>query len=136
MRQRRWGQLIIFLGVVLISAYVLSGIGPMAYCFLPFASGVMVDVTNDGSMPVSNLEISFTGGEKTLAKLDPGSTHQFRVEPTGESSVVINFVDALGNSHGEDVDVYLEKNYMGTIAVKIDRFGRIARKDDIRMCPN
>jgi len=136
MSQRRWGQLIICLGVVLIGAYALSGIGPTAYCFLPFSSGVMVDVTNDGSAPVSNLEISFTGGEKTLAKLDPGSNHQFRVKPTGDSGVFLSFVDVLGNSHREEVRVYLEKNYQGTIDVKIDQSGKIAWKDEITACPN
>lgn len=69
------GQLILVLGVALfglILGYSLQIPLRVLGCFLPFPIGVVVDVTNKGSAPVSNLRISFTGGEDTWAKLDQG----------------------------------------------------------------
>lgn len=133
------GQFILVLGVVLMGL-VLGYSLPFSLrdlgCFLPFSTGVLVNVTNEGSAPVSNLRISFTGGENTWAKLDPGRAQMFRIKPSGESDVTFSFVDALGNAHSQKVDVYFEKNYQGTIDVKIDRVSKITWQDDITVCPN
>jgi hypothetical protein len=112
------------------------GFGLGACCPLGLSAGAIVNVTNDGPTPVSNLRVSFKGGEKSLAKLDPGRAQMFRVKPSGESDVTLRFVDALGDAHSHNVDVYLEKNYRGTIDVKIDRFGKITWQDKITPCPN
>ena len=102
---------------------------------LPFPPGVVVNVTNEGSVPASNLKINFAGGEKTSVKLAAGRAQMFRIKPL-DSGVTLSFVDAQGNLHSQEVDAYLEKNYHGTIDVKIDRFGKITWKDDITVCPN
>jgi len=122
MKQRHWGQLIIFLGSALFIAYVLitSPLIPLTYCFFPFLSGVMVNVTNDGPTPVSNLAIVFQDGEKVLAKLEPGRTHTFRVKPSVESGIDVRFVDALGNGHSHKPDVYISRYSRGTITITLD----------------
>lgn len=133
------GQLILVLGVALfglVLGYSLQIPLRVLGCFVPFSTGVVVDVTNEGSAPVSNLRISFTVGENTLAKLDPGRTYTVRIKPSGESGVVIHFVDASGNLHSQEVGGYLETNYYGTIDIKIDRFGKITWQNDIIACPN
>jgi hypothetical protein len=132
------GKLVLALGVALfglVLGYSLPfSLGELG-CFLPFRIGVVINVTNDGSMPVSNLRISFNRGENTWAKLDPGRAQMFKIKPS-DSGVVLSFVDALGNLHSQKVDVYLEKNYHGTIDIKIDRSGKITWKDEIIACPN
>jgi len=129
-RQRCWAKLIRAFAI----AFVGFGLG--ACCFLPFSRGVIVDVTNEGSAPISNLKISFTGGERTLSKLGAESTHEFRVKPTGESDIIISFLDASGSAHSHGDIVYLEPNYQGRIDIKVDRLGNVTSKDDITACPN
>ena len=131
--------LVLVLGVALfgiILGYSLQIPLRVLGCFLPFSIGVVVDVTNEGTAPVSDLRVSFTGGENMWAKLDPGRTHTIKIKPAGDSGVVLNFVDVSGNLHTQEVGEYLEKNYYGTIDVKIDRFGKIAWQDDITACAN
>ena len=129
-RQRFRAKLIRALAVALI------GFNLGACCFLPFSRGVIVDVTNEGSAPISNLKINFKGGNKTLSELGVGITHEFIVKPSGESDIDISFLDAKGNAHNCKVDVYFEANYQGRIDIKVDRLGNVTWKDDITACPN
>ncbi|MGE3978356.1 MAG: hypothetical protein AB7F94_12310 [Nitrospira sp.] len=71
-----------------------------------------------------------------MGEVGPGRTHTIRIKPTGDSGVILSFVYAWGNEHSQEVNVYLEKNYYGTIDIKIDRFGKITGKNDITACPN
>lgn len=118
-----------------VLAVALIGFG-LGACCLPFSGGVNVDVTNEGSTPIANLKISFTGSERTLSKLGAGSTHEFRVQPTGESDITISFLDANGSTHSHGDIVYLEPNYQGRVDIKVDRLGNVKSKDDITACPN
>jgi hypothetical protein len=117
-------------------AVAFIGLELSACCFLPFSQGVIVDVTNDGSAPLSNLKVSFTGGERMLMRLEPRSTHEFRIKSTGDSGVSISFQDASGSAHSYELNVYLEPNYCGKIDIKVDRFGKITSQDEITVCPN
>lgn len=127
MRQRFRAKLIRVLAVALI------GFSVGACCFL-FPAGVKVDVTNEGSEPISDLKINFKGGNKTLSELGVGSTHEFIVKPSGESDIDISFLDSKGNARNYKVDVYFETNYQGRIDIKVDRLGNVTWKDDITPC--
>ena len=129
MRQRFRAKLIRVLAVVLI------GFSLGACCFL-FPAGVKVNVTNEGSEPISDLKINFKGGNKTLSELGVGSTHEFIVKPPGESDIIVSFLDARGNARNYKVDVYIETRSQGRIDIKVDRLGNVRWEDHITSCPN
>jgi hypothetical protein len=120
--------------LIRVLAVALIGFGLGACCF-PFSEGVKVDVTNEGSGPLSDLKISFKGGDRTLSKLGVGSTHEFIVKPTGESDITLSFSDASGSARSHKVDVYIEPSCQGRIDIKVDRLANVTWKDDITLCP-
>jgi hypothetical protein len=82
-------------------------------------SGVKVVVANQGSKPITKLQLAFTGGQQNLPELAPGADHKFMINPSGESRIDISFIDANGNTRTTKLDVYLGKDYEGEIAVRI-----------------
>lgn len=88
-------------------------------------SGVKVIVTNQGTKPITNLQVLFSGGSENSQKLGPGTTHEFTVNPAGESSIDLRFVDADGSLQTIKLDVYLGKNYEGALDVQIASDGTV-----------
>jgi hypothetical protein len=98
-----------FLAAVVLAFLALAGCGRT----------VSVIVTNNAPSPAKNLSISFTGGSKNLQSVGPGESVVFRLNPTGESDLSLQFVDYQGRTNCSQANVYLEHDYHGTILATI-----------------
>jgi hypothetical protein len=96
-------------------------------------AGVKVTVNNASGGQITNLQIKFTGGSRSAAKLKPSESFQTKVNPNGSSHLVVEFTDASGKQHSSNVDVYFERNYGGSIQVTIDPGGKVTWKDDVKV---
>ena len=92
-------------------------------------SGVMVVVSNDGEKSISNLQLAFVGGKENLQSLAGGMSHEFTINPSGESGIDLSFTHSDGVARSTKLDVYLGKNYEGKIEVHIAADGTVKLKD-------
>ncbi len=95
--------------------------------------GVTVMVNNASGGEITNLQVKFTGGSKSSPKLKPAESFETKVNPSGESHLVVEFVDSSGKQHSVNVDVYFEHNYSGTIHVTIEPDGNVTWKDETKV---
>lgn len=95
--------------------------------------GVVVTIANNTGGEITRLEVRFTGGSKSVPKLRAGESFKTRINPDGESSLVILFNDASGKKHSAEADVYFGHGYRGRIDVKIRPDGTLSWKDDIKV---
>ena len=114
--------------VVLIAALLMvSGTG--LACWRLLTSGVTVSVINATGGEVTNVQIEFTGGSKSFPKLKFGESLEIRVNPDGESDLVVRFADSSGKQFSANDIVYFEHNYRGTIHITIGPDGKVTSKD-------
>ncbi len=95
-------------------------------------AGVAVTVTNATGGEITGLEVRFTGGSKSRPMLRASESFEAKINPRGESHLVIVFTDSSGKQHSAEVDVYFERGYRGTIRVTIRPDGTVSWKDEIK----
>jgi hypothetical protein len=105
----KWGSLLLVLTLLL--AWVDVGACSR--------SGVKVVVSNHGPKSITNLQIAFTGGTESLQSLAAGTTHEFTINPTGESGIDLSFTASDGVVQNTKLDVYLGRNYEGRLEVQV-----------------
>jgi hypothetical protein len=103
-----------------VVASVLVALG--SYVFL--GRGVAVIVKNDSGSEMTNLQIKYTDGRKSCPQLPPAKSFKTKVNPDGETSLVVEFVDASGKHHSAEIDVYIEHNYGGSVTITIQPDGK------------
>lgn len=111
--------------VVLIFVAVLVGL----LGWRGVTSGVAVTVTNGSGADITSLSVRFTGGRRSAPRVEPAGRFRTRVNPTGESDLVVEFLDASGNGHTNEVDVYLEPDYRGAVRITIQTNGSVTWED-------
>lgn len=82
--------------------------------------GINVIVENRGGESIKNLSIDFTGGNHFIGELLPQESNRAGIKPTSESDLKVSFTDSLGNNKTENIDLYIEPGYSGTIYISID----------------
>lgn len=88
-------------------------------------SGVKVVVSNHGVNSITNLQIAFAGGNESLQNLAAGTSHEFMINPTGESGIDLRFTASDGAVRNTKLDVYLGRNYEGRLDVHIAPDGTV-----------
>lgn len=96
-------------------------------------TGVTVTVDNSTPDPITDVSVEVTGITYDLGTLQPGEDATVRLEPRGESSVVV-----VGTRDGAveevGVPVYLEgSSYQGTITVDFQPRGEALIETDVRI---
>ncbi|MCP5048515.1 MAG: hypothetical protein GY940_15200 [bacterium] len=102
---------------------------PLFHC----SSGVILSFTNNSGQTLRDLEIFYTGGSVSVEKSVPGSTETFKVNPTSESHIEIQFKDQNNKTYKGNVGVYFESGYSGTLDMEIDSFREIKWRDNIKI---
>ena len=120
-------------GITLLIMVLLAIIGTGLVSCKPTNAGVNVTVENASGGEITSLQIRFTGGNKSTPTLKPAESFETKVNPAGESHLVVEFVDSLGKQHSANVDVYLEHNYSGTIHVTLEPDGKVTWKDETKV---
>lgn len=95
--------------------------------------GVVVSVANTGTAPLAAVEVAYTGGTVRVGTLAPGTTHHARIAPTSESHLDLAFTDATGRRHAQEIGVFFEPGYTGSVAIVVDRAGGVTWRDRIRL---
>ena len=99
-KRRRWWLLVI--PAALLIAVL---IGVLAF---QLRSGIRVTVKNTGTKPLNSVVLHVTGASYNLGDIAPGATAKARVNPTGESSLEIEFTGSDGKGKRLDADCYFE----------------------------
>lgn len=63
----------------------------------------------------------FTGGSKSWTNLGVGKSVSVKVNPTGESALLLELGDQAGHTNSSNADVYLENGYHGAVVATIGR---------------
>lgn len=121
------------LGIVIFVTFVAL-VGLLSWQFM--AGGVDVTLTNVTGGEISGLRITFTGGTTSAATVEAAGVFTTRVNPSGESHLIIEHVDSSGKQHTNVVDVYLEHNYRGKVHISIHTNGSLTWKDETKSWAN
>ena len=82
---------------------------------------------NDSPNILKNIDISYTGGSILIDKLEPHTSFSSkRVNPDGESHLILKWVDKDGKENQNIINVYFEPDYRGTIRITIDPDGKVS----------
>lgn len=112
------------LGVVLI----------VVLYFTLFQKGITVVVNNDSSTEITEIKLKYTGDSIIVPVLSSKSSKKIRINATGESSLVLEFRDPNTKEiRIQDLDVYFEKNYSGTIEISFDANGKLSWQNNIKL---
>lgn len=97
----------------------ILAVGIASIVFALWPRGVEVIVTNAGTSVMRDVRVVVTGKTYELGELQPNARRNLRVNPTGESHLVVDYTDPSGTPQAVTVDCYFEPNYYGTIAVDV-----------------
>lgn len=97
--------------------------------FVLFRSGIHVTVQNSGSQPLRSVALHVTGRSYNLGDIAPGETAMSRVNPTSESHLEVEFIDADGQTQRLNAGGYFESGYRGSIRVEI-KDGQVDKLED------
>jgi len=106
---------------------VAAGFGLIAWQWHKMTCGIRVWVQNVDTATLRSVSVIVTGQSNLLGDMLPGSAASVNVQPKGESSVIVEFVDPAGNWKQLNAKVYCEPGYFGDLKLTIDR-ERIIRK--------
>jgi hypothetical protein len=119
--------------VAITFAVIVVLLGLFAVSCRPSSAGIAVTVNNGSGGEITNLQITFTGGTRSSAILKPSELFQTRVNPSGSSHLSVEFIDSNGKQHSNNVDVYFERNYSGSVHITIQPGGKVTWKDEIKV---
>ena len=115
-----------------VLAFGLSVIFIITLFFLFFKREMVVVITNEGEMEVTGISAEYTGGSIDLPILAPKKSKAFRINPTGESTLILKYKDPVTKEiQRKDLDLYFETNYSGKIVIKFDSNGKISYQEEL-----
>jgi hypothetical protein len=122
---RRW---IVLAGLILFLLALALAIG-----LERSRKGVEVVLTNQGSSPVRNVRVWFSGGSDIVSEVRAGAQERMRVRPRSESGLRLEFVDSQGGQHSEPINVYIEPGYGGRVTIEIDDDNKVSWHDEVSL---
>ena len=108
-------------------------IGAVFLWIYQLTAGVKVNIINNTGTEIKNLRIQFTGGETLVPLVKPGEIYSMIVNPSGESSLRLQFTDMSDNRHSREIGTYLEEGYRGEILIEIGPNGKVTYEDNSRI---
>ena len=92
---------------------------------------VNVKVENVGPERLQAVVVYVTGNSYALGDIPSGMEASVDVEPSSESHVEVEFVNAGGTKKRIKADCYFEPGYKGTVAVKINSEGLVDLRHNV-----
>jgi hypothetical protein len=93
-------------------------------------AGIKVRLFNKSSGLLSDLSLEFTGGSYHVDSLSPKEIIPWVVNPSGESNLIIKYVDASKRFRISTIDTYFERGYSGSINIYIGNSGNVSWEDN------
>jgi len=97
----------------------ILAVGIASIVFALWPRGVEAILTNVGTTVMRDVRVVVTGKTYELGGLQPNERRSLRVNPTGESHIVIDYTDPSGTPRSVTVDCYFEPNYYGSVSVDV-----------------
>ncbi|WP_353571166.1 hypothetical protein [Candidatus Albibeggiatoa sp. nov. BB20] len=95
-------------------------------------AGIFIYVDNIAKSPVENIILEFTGGAEVILKIMPNEQGMKRIISAADSSLTIHY--KMGNHcYKENIYIYFESSYSGSIYIKIKDNGEIEWRDEITL---
>lgn len=95
--------------------------------------GVSLEVTNETGAPISNIQVTFVGGSVSFPVAEPNLPLKARINPVSESNLVLTYIAEDGQVRSNAIDVYIERNYRGSVGIAIRPAGEVQIKDRTRL---
>ncbi len=85
-------------------------------------------MTNIGIASMRDVRLVVTGRSYAIGDIPPGGSKSARVNPKGESHLLVKYADASGNDRTLEIDCYLEPGYTGFIRMDVQdaKLARVA----------
>ena len=97
--------------------------------------GNIVVLRNKGQKALSNVVLTFPGGESKLSLLPENSDRTLIMNLRGESGLSFSFTDWAGKKHEEYKDIYLEPGYKGSVYITIDSANHVIWENNTEPFP-
>jgi len=102
--------------------------------FTFFKKGITVVLNNNSNTEVTEIKLKYTGDSIAVPVLGSKLSKKIRINAEGESSLILEFRDPNTKEiRVQDLDVYFEKNYSGTIEIKFDAAGKLSWQNNIKL---
>jgi hypothetical protein len=80
---------------------------------------IQVTITNTGREAIRNIEVQYPGGSYGVARLQPGTSHQYRIKPLSAATMQFSYEDSNGKQQIKS-GPRVEKGQEGTLDVTIN----------------
>ena len=97
------------------------------------SKGIAVTIENKSGHNIRNVVLSYRGGKKEIKEIKNDKSWSGYVNPNGESHLEIDYIDEQDIKHHSKIDCYFEKNYQGSLEIKIGKNGNLSFKDKIKI---
>lgn len=81
--------------------------------------GVTITVYNNTDHTLLGVSVATTGSTNTFAEIEAGDSVYISVNPHSESDIVLSFTDPDGVRHEQEIGVYIERGYRGSVDIYI-----------------
>jgi hypothetical protein len=104
-----------YLIAVFVAVGMLTSIG-----YRYWTRGVYINITNTTQNVLKDINIAYTGGVIHIANLESKTSYGQYINPTSESHLELEWLDSSGAKQSQEIGVYFEHNYAGSIEITID----------------
>lgn len=95
--------------------------------------GIDVGIANDGDVPIRNVNLRFRGGVKRVPLILPGHSASVNIQPQGKSRLQLEFTRGTDDHRQGAVNVYMERDYSGTVLLRVGRDGAVTYWERIKV---
>lgn len=112
-------KLMLVLAVIgmLVAFLVCIALGSIVNIF--GGSGVAVTIYNTTDRTVTNVQVELTGSTQMFTEVAAGGNVTFVANPAADSHIVLRFTDPDGNQQEQEIGVYMERGYSGSVDIYI-----------------
>lgn len=121
MRHLRWIIPLVVIAAVIAAAAIDR--------FFAAPRGVDAIIHNTGTGTLRGVRVIVTGRAYAIGNLAPNQRQTVRVNPTGESDIVLTYTDANGAAQKLTAGCYFESGYSGTVKIEVAD-GKVVKIDD------
>lgn len=111
-------MLVLAVAGLLVAFLVCMVMGSMVNLFLP-NSGVTVTIYNTTDRTVTGVQVETTGSTQMFTEVAAGGNVTFVANPSADSHIVLRFTDPDGNQQEQEIGVYMERGYSGSVDIYI-----------------
>lgn len=111
----------------LLLAVLVLGLGH--YCW---TRGVYVKITNNADTALKDVEIAYSGGTIHVGTLEPKGSYGQWVNPNSASIWNMEWFGSSGAKESLAIDVYVERNYSGSVEITVEHDGTVAVVDRVK----